>query len=154
MQYESLSTVNPCEPPAACGGMITNLPLGGSVVLSKCSNAMQALNLCSAQSQVFTTKKKLKRMTLKGEPCNRFDPLLLSFTQTCAGGCRGTGRRWRHTWGLVYDPWSSCRPPRSAGRSLPSLWRRTEKRKSERKAAAGSHACMCRNWSICVTWNS
>lgn len=44
----------------------------------------------------------------------------LALTQTCAGGCRGTGRRWRRTWGPACGPWSSCRPPRSAGRSLPS----------------------------------
>lgn len=72
---------------------------------------MPALDLHSASGWAQRMKK---RMSVKGE---------LFFTQTCAGGCRGTGRRWRRTWGLVYDPWSSCRPPRSAGRSLPSLCR-------------------------------
>lgn len=46
-------------------------------------------------------------------------------TRTCAGDCRGTGRRWRHTWGRACVPWSSCRPPRSACRSLPSPCRNT-----------------------------
>lgn len=111
---ESLSTVWCIGFPAEC-----SLIHHQGAVQTFQSAPMPALDLHSASGWVQRMKK---RMSVKGE---------LLFTQTCAGGCRGTGRRWRRTWGLVYDPWSSCRPPRSAGRSLPSLCRHRQRNTSQ-----------------------
>lgn len=126
---------------AACGWMFTDPPPGGGLVFSKCTHASFGSPLSSSTAQSTENKQNLpvfntwqRRGLKKFEPQmvqDDDDPRRLSFTQTCAGDCRGTGRRWRHTWDLVYAPWSSCHPPRSAGRTQPSLWRHKQKNTSE-----------------------
>lgn len=131
-----------CEHPPDFGRMFTNPPPGSSIVFSKCyqpcseSPLSSKLGIESKDPTVdehLTAKEEAeKSLTLKGELWRKSDPWCLSFTQTCAGGCTGTGRRWKHTWGLVYDPWSSYRPPQSADHSLPSLWRHRQRNMSQK----------------------
>lgn len=98
--------------------LFTKQPPGGVTVLSKCSVFQPRTS--GVPPLVGRGVWRRGRERRGEERRGRVQTEGAGITRTCAGGCKGTGRRWRRTWGRACVPWSSCHPPRWACRSLPS----------------------------------